>query len=757
MNEEGLAGTHSMARTRRVILVALVTVSALVMGCGKGEPPSDPGPGAESPAGDRVRPEGRRVDSRPPPMAQPVPLWEAGKSEGQVDAATAGLHGHVLVDVGDAWTPYLFSETVNADGETRAPTYRATYLALARGEFPDNHHGERAKRDKYLELYGIMPTLTVLRERFRKVQKLDCAASLDLTALDDFQGFISYRSNDRARWAVSHHGFLQKHVQRMLKEQGVDSPDALDAEKLDRRDTQRLREYRELDTDMHTIRAAQKRLECEGYMEGKGRYVKGGMDWATHEALAEFERRHRIYGWGYIGRDTLHALRLPPAELERRAVVRVLTERAMHAAGVIEDGSTAMLREDKPRTFKGADGKQHPIRNLEAELQKAVEDAFGLHTPEGALAWLESLGELSGDDARYFAIRAPELPEYYDGDMDLSVEIDRGDVWYEFPYDENGKEVAQPVQRRPRLTIFTRYLDQRIPLARLGTTIGGWRSETVDGAVMWKYKESPVGERIWHQIVAAPVWLPPATTPARELLKRQPGKKGKEAYDFNYHESGPSYASAYGLVAAYHIKYRTRDGEYMMGGDEGIRTHGSVDYMSIMRRNSHGCHRLHNHLAVRLMSFVLAHRPHRRVGQQSIGYRMVLERDGHTYDILLKEGGYPFELERPVHMNVLEGRIRGDRKSPIAHAIPKFNDELGAYIMPDGTAVKVKPNGQLIPYELPPPDEGTAPPPADSTLIPWEGGQAQKVPVPPAPAPAAPVPAAPHPREPSLTNVAPSR
>ena len=93
--------------------------------------------------------------------------------------------------------------------------------------------------------------------------------------------------------------------------------------------------------------------------------------------------------------------------------------------------------------------------------------------------------------------------------------IDRGDVWYEFPYDDQGKERAQPVQRRPMLTLFTDYLGEKIPLARYGTTVGGWRSEMVDGTEMWKYKNSPVGQRVWKQIVAAPVWLPPPGTTAR--------------------------------------------------------------------------------------------------------------------------------------------------------------------------------------------------------------------------------------------------
>src|SRR5690606_39510179 len=109
------------------------------------------------------------------------------------------------------------------------------------------------------------------------------------------------------------------------------------------------------------------------------------------------------------------------------------------------------------------------------------------------------------------------------------------------------------------------------------------------------------------------------SAPPRGLLTRsaKPGQR----FDVNLNEMGPSYASAYGLVAAYHRKYtQNPDGGIRSLGDEGIRTHGSVDYMSIMRRHSHGCHRLHNHIAVRLMSFVLRHRPHARKGPDPIAF-----------------------------------------------------------------------------------------------------------------------------------------
>lgn len=640
------------------------------------------------------------VDSRPPPMHQPIPEWDRGERGEMVDAATAREHGYIVLDLGEEWTPYLFTTRGNATEPEVPNAYRATYLALARGEFPRDHHGDRARSDKYLELYGIMPTLGLLRERMRHTSQLACARTLDLSPIHEFSGFIAYENRDSGRNFARQMRILDNQVAAIARAQRVETPDEIDAARLDARDSRRYADWQRTRERFRVVRAAQERLECEGYFEGKGRYVRGGLDWATHEALAEFERRHRVYGWGYIGRDTLEMLRRSPLEGEQEAVIRVLTERALHAAGVIEDGSVG------ERTFRGADGAQHPVPNLEGQIRTLLIEAFGLETPESTLAFLEQLGELGTDEERLVAFRGPELPEYYDGNMDLSVEIDRGDVWYEFPYDDLGQERAQPTERRPRLTIFTTYRGERIPLARFGTTIGGWRSEQIEGRTWWRYKNSPPGEVIWHQIVASPVWLPPESTPHRELVSRVPRGRGADAYRVNYHEVGPSYASAYGLVAAYHIRYRERQGEIVHGPDEGIRTHGSVDYMSIMRRHSHGCHRLHNHIAVRLMSFVLAHRRHARVGQQVLGFRRDLEVEGQTYQMALDQGGYVFQLEQPIRVEVLEGRIRGDLATPIEVPLPRWDSNIGAYMLPDGGAVAIARSGAMRPVPVPVPDGG---------------------------------------------------
>mgnify|MGYP001825908008 FL=1 len=669
-----------------------------------------------------VEGEGRRGKRLPKPVAEtepevlqdPVAFWREGKTEGQVDAAKADTRGYLLLDLGEDWTPYILSEASSPDEEPKPNQYRSTYLALARGEFPKDRHGYRAEKDQYLELYGILPTLSLLRERFAEVRALECAAELDLETLRGFEGFLAYEKGYRPTRRVNRYTRFKPKVEALAANAQLASIDELTrAHVADDEQWDMVEEYRKLAPEYEAIAAAQSRLQCEGFFDGRGAYTPGLFDWRTHEALAEFERRHRVYGWGFIGNDTLAVLQKTPEETEQEAVIRVLTERAMHAAEVIEDGSTSTKRDGEPRTYTTASGVERQIPNFEAELRARVIDAFGLQTPESTYAWLQSLGEIG--PAEVVALQGIERPEYYSDAMDLKVEIDRGDVWFEFPFDEEGRKRSQPVARRPRLTIYVNYNEQKIPLARFGTTVGGWRGEFIDGNVMLKYKGSPVGKRVWSRISAAPIWVPPESTPPRVMLNKRK-KRGVEYYEVNYHTTGPSYASAYGLVAAYHRKYyRGADGEPKLGGDEGIRTHGSVDYMSIMRRHSHGCHRMHNHIAVRLMSFVLEHQPHTRYGSQPMEYRREIEFEEELYVMEFDKGGYNFVLDEPLPVEVLEGRVRGKLKEPIEVALPRYDKEVGAYVQPDGMWVNIDRYGTVTPREMP--FDWVPPPPEEPDLL----------------------------------------
>jgi hypothetical protein len=259
--------------------------------------------------------------------------------------------------------------------------------------------------------------------------------------------------------------------------------------------------------------------------------------------------------------------------------------------------------------------------------------------------------------------------------MELSAQIDRGDVWYDLPFDQAGKPVVQQRRRFPHLTLFVTWMKQRIPLCRWRTTIGSWRSEVhPNGMVYFKYKNSDVGPRVWKDIVAGPVWIPPESTPAKDLLTRKTldRDKGPDLV-VNTDVMGPGYQSAYGLVMAIHHQKRGANTFF----DNQIRTHGSVDYTSIARRFSHGCHRLVNSRAVRLFDFVLRHRPFHRVGNVPLNLRRRFEYEDKEYYFALTTRGYYYELDPPVPVLVTPGNIMGKVQKPIEAYVPKPGVDYG--------------------------------------------------------------------------------
>ena len=85
-----------------------------------------------------------------------------------------------------------------------------------------------------------------------------------------------------------------------------------------------------------------------------------------------------MFGWGFVTKDSVEALKEPPMQGDRTSTLRVLTERAMHMAGFLEDGSTA-LGADKPAHVQGAhDGKGVPVPNLERGCAKRHRSLPGL-------------------------------------------------------------------------------------------------------------------------------------------------------------------------------------------------------------------------------------------------------------------------------------------------------------------------------------------------------------------------------------------
>ncbi|MEZ4449489.1 MAG: hypothetical protein R3B09_08415 [Nannocystaceae bacterium] len=683
----------SPAGTARLGLSVIATFF-LASACGAAGPTHDPSQEVSVP---EAKPDGPiAAPDKPAPLPTGPRVTKASQRErkGPVwifdgdpqkprksTADEAEAEGFTVIDLGDGWVPYIFSEKTVGAEDFSANDYRQKYVGLATNVIDSDGEKLKAHERNYLELYGIPPTLTVIRDEWEQadgeIQPCLDAAGFDPKIFERFSGGIAYKPGPAGKKDVRKAAWLKQDLEKKLKKAKLD-PSDLAAAEADPRFAQAYKNWRALQDDIDVVDHAQRRLRCERMFasgkKGEGKFERGVLDKATSHALASFEKKHAIMGWGHFTKENVEVLGLTQDESIHARLLRVVDERTVTAAGILEDGSAARWKKDFK--WKDAKGQELPLRDLVAEAHEAVVKALDLGTAEGARSQLAILSDLNGESGGGFAellvaVRLPPLPDYYSDDMDLQVVIDRGDVWYDFPFDDKGNRLAQPRDRRPRFTLYTNYEGQKIPLVRWPTTIGSWRMEMYNGTEHYKYKNSDVGERVWKEIVAGPTWIPPASTPPRELLKRR-WKDGRVQTLVNYDEMGPGYASAYGLVAAYHIReVRDDEGNVTAEVDNQIRTHGSVDYMSIMRRFSHGCHRLYNMSAVRLFSFVLMHRPFVREGQTKLGFGRDFEWEGNEYNISLKTRGYRYQIPRPIPVEVLKGRIKGKRKNPIEEYLPK--------------------------------------------------------------------------------------
>jgi hypothetical protein len=589
----------------------------------------------------------------------------AGGAERMVDADLARTQGLALVDLSDGWAPAVFQDGTAADGSLLPNRYRVTFTGLATDRTDGDGQPLSPGEKNYLELYGIPPALSVLRERFVADADRVCDPTFELGKLLAVDAIETWG-------ATTEQKELNKQTQRGQRletaraQAEVDTLEALAAK--DPRYTKDVKAHRRAEAERASFTEIEKRLICEGLMDPT-RHKAGRYDSAMRKAMIDFQQKHTVIDQADIKRSTLEALARPLLVNDYASLRRVLAERVSAAGGLIEDGS-ASTAANAPATYQGADGARHLVPDLVNDATDRLMARLGLGTPDEALAFFRRHPVQDFRSLRA-AVRFPPLPEYHGADMNLVAEIDRGDIWYDFPYNDAGVRQPQPRERYPSFTLYVKWRGEKVPLVRWRTTIGGWRSELAsDGQEYFRYKDSDVGPRVWRHIVAAPVWIPPASSPLGGMVKEKK-VNGTFVKVTNYDETGPGYLSAYGLAAAIHEQaQKSAEGGFTYY-DNGIRTHGSFDYMSLRGRFSHGCHRLYNNLAVRLFSFVLKHRRVRTLGSMALGFRRNFYARGEVFELRLPSRGFYFELTPPLPVETLEGRIKGTRLKPLAGYLRK--------------------------------------------------------------------------------------
>jgi hypothetical protein len=591
--------------------------------------------------------------------ATPAAAGQAGQSgqpaqpgeERWVDAEAIESAGYTLVDLSDDWTPYIFAEQTGPDGQPLPNRYRRIFIGLANDQLDEDGEPLEPGSKNYLELYGIFPSLSVLRSRFLEDEQHPCHDQESADALDAVET-VTYVAPSDIKKDERKLARLRKELEEARKKFHAATLDEL-AEKQPRfaADVKRIEKRA---AEKPAMAAVEKRLTCEGLLGATARtshHQAGIYDDAMRLAVRSFQQKHMIYEANFLRRKTVEALSRTLLDNDYDALVRAIRERVVSAAGILEDGSTSK------------------VRNLVDEYTKVALDQLGLTDAASALAFFKRHGK---DELKMLraAIKLPPRPDYYSDNMDLSIVVDRGDVWYEVPFDDKGHYKPQPRKKYPTLTLYAKINGKQVGLAHWRTTIGGWRADqAANGYEYFRYKGSDVGPRVIRHVVSGPVWIAPTSTPIRSLIK---GKvvNGKWMSIVNYDELGPGYLSAYGLVAGYFV-VPGQNGHNDF--DNGVRAHGSSDYLSIYSANgySHGCHRLPNHLAIRLYSFILKHRPGKVTGDQPMSFTRQFLWKNSVYEMKIPSRGYLYELDPPLPVNVLEGNIMGDLKKPILDYVPE--------------------------------------------------------------------------------------
>ena len=657
----------------------------LVSGCkgtgGPGAPPERadepgllPGEPGTPPGRPKTKVEGDAGAEPGPGATQPVAVPATGRvlliengQERWMEAQAAISAGYTLVDLGDDWTPHIFAELHDETGKPLHNRYRRVFVGLANDQLDSDGEPLEPGDKNYLELYGIFPSLSVLRARFLEDENRDCLDAEGQPALEAVET-VAYISPTDIRKAEKKLARVRKELEDARKKAKVKTIAELVAKKPELDVKVKLLEKRA--AEKLAMAEVEKRLTCEGLLgrkKAKPVHQTGIYDDAMRLAVRKFQQKNMIYEANYLRRKTMDALARATLDNDQDGLIRALRERVIDAAGVIEDGSTE--GKNGPHKYTNAAGQKEAVRNLADEYTKAAAAQLGWDTAAGSLAFFK---RHPATDFRHLrvAVKLAPRPEYYAPHMDLSIVVDRGDVWYDPPFDENDKWTVQPRKKYPSLTLVLRYRDQNIALSRWRTTIGGWRSEQAsNGYEYYRYKGSDIGPRVVRQVISGPVWIAPSSTPIRSLVK---GKIINNHWQqvVNYDELGPGYTSAYGVVAGYFV-VPGKDGRNDF--DNGIRAHGSSDYLSIYSSNgySHGCHRLPNHLAIRMYDFLLKHRTNKAEGDSPMGFARQFLWKESVYEMRIPSRGFIFTLDPPLPVTVLEGDIKGNAKKPLEGYIAK--------------------------------------------------------------------------------------
>jgi len=157
-------------------------LAALLAACSK--PAQERAPTDGKPASTtRIDAEPATLKKTPETCDDPIPVFDGGRRTESVCPAELAARGLTVVDLSDDWAPRLFSEQPELGAKGKL-SYRSMFLALSNERFGDGAEWDRARQDRYLELFGIFPSPSVVQARLLDDERHRCHEAVDDAPLE---------------------------------------------------------------------------------------------------------------------------------------------------------------------------------------------------------------------------------------------------------------------------------------------------------------------------------------------------------------------------------------------------------------------------------------------------------------------------------------------------------------------------------------------------------------------------------------------
>ncbi len=333
------------------------------------------------------RPRGPDSDALPPAIGLPPERRALQVVDGRdriVDADDARARGLTLVDLSDGWAPRIFADGIAKDGAALPNHYRTIFVGLAGNKTDGDGQPLTSGEQNYLELYGIPPTLSVLRERFLADAARACDPTFDVSKLLAVDSIETWGATSEQKELAKFHAREQRLEAARVK---ANAPNLEALAESDRRYAKDVKLHLRAEAEHEAFAEIEKRLACEGLMD-PAKHAAGHYDTVMRKAVVDFQQKHTLIDQADIKRSTLEALSRPLLENDFAALQRVLAERAAHAGehrrGRIDPTDDDLSRQRRLPAPDSGSGRRRHDRAARAARHRHARGRGGILSPAHA-------------------------------------------------------------------------------------------------------------------------------------------------------------------------------------------------------------------------------------------------------------------------------------------------------------------------------------------------------------------------------------